>query len=119
MRNLRVNDPDGAWVEKERARNRVHGRRYFLKHRFGLTLAQWDQMLIAQSGRCYLCGDPLVSRVDIDHAHTCCPGIKSCGKCIRGLACQQCNQGIGQFQDDPDRMRRAADNLEAANRRLR
>ena len=56
---------------------------------------------------------------DVDHDHSCCPGSKTCGKCLRGLACQKCNQGIGQFGDDPDRMRRVADNLEAANCRLR
>lgn len=38
---------------------------------------------------------------------------------IRGLACHGCNTGIGAFGDDPERMRRVADRLEMANRRLR
>ena len=49
----------------------------------------------------------------------CCRGERSCGTCIRGLACQRCNYGISQFGDDPERMRRVADNLEMANRALR
>lgn len=76
-----------------------------------------------QQGCCYLCNEPLdmeaYRAVHVDHDHSCCRGQKSCGTCIRGLACQKCNQGIGQFGDDPERMRRVADNLEMANRRLR
>jgi hypothetical protein len=34
------------------------------------------------------------------------------------LACPACNQGIGQFNDDPDRMRRVAAALEVAKRRM-
>ena len=77
-------------------------------------------MFAAQAGCCYLCGEPLEGRAThIDHDRSCCRGNKSCGTCIRGLACQLCNQGVGQFRDDPDRMRRVADNLEMATRRLR
>ncbi len=119
MRERRANDPGGEWVAKERERNRVHGRKYFLKYRFGLTLERWDALLISQSGRCYLCEDLLTSRIDVDHDHSCCPGSKTCGKCIRGLACQKCNQGVGQFGDDPDRMELVARNLRAANDHLR
>jgi hypothetical protein len=57
--------------------------------------------------------------VHIDHDHSCCRGKKSCGTCVRGLACGDCNTGVGLFGDDPERMRRVADSLEMANRRLR
>ncbi len=120
MRDMRANDPNGAWVEKERERNRLHGRRYQLKSKYGITLERWQEIYESQAGRCYLCEKPLeTQRIDLDHDHLCCPGIKSCGRCLRGLAHQRCNQGIGQFDDDPAMLRRVADNLEAANRRLR
>jgi hypothetical protein len=121
QRARRAADPEAARA-KARGYNQKNGRRYHIKSKFGITLDDWDRLLVGQSGRCYLCEKPLgAGRTDIhiDHDHACCPGRKSCGKCIRGLACQKCNQGVGQFGDDPQLMRKVADNLEAANRRLR
>ena len=106
------------FAEGQRERNRIHGRRYSLKHKFGLTLERWDEILIEQSGRCYLCEEPMNGVIHVDHDRSCCSGNKSCGRCVRGLAHQKCNQGIGQFGDDPYRLRRAADNLEKATIRL-
>lgn len=111
---------DPQWVAerklKKQEENRLRGRKYNLKSKFGLTLGQWEAMLIEQSGRCYLCEEPLTGVIHVDHDRSCCPDEKSCGSCVRGLADQLCNQGIGQFRDDPERMRRVADNLEAASR---
>ena len=96
--------------------------RLHLKHRYGLTPEDWQQMLDTQNGRCYLCEDVFDlserRKIHTDHDRSCCPGSRSCGKCIRGLSCEHCNRGIGMFDDDPDRMRRAADALEAAKARV-
>ncbi len=104
---------------------------YRLAYKFGLSPEGWADMLAAQEGCCYLCDEPLDMNkpargghgghrgIHIDHDHSCCRGQKSCGTCIRGLACFSCNLGIAKFGDDPDRMRRVADNLEMANRRVR
>ena len=90
---------------------------------FGLTPEGLAELAAKQDGLCYLCGEPLdfsvARRVHVDHDRACCRGPKSCGTCIRGLACPHCNIGIGHFGDDPERMRRVADSLEMANRRLR
>lgn len=40
----------------------------------------------------------------IDHDHSCCPGRKSCGKCVRGLLCFMCNSGLGRFGDSRELM---------------
>jgi hypothetical protein len=90
---------------------------YDLKLRHGLTPAEWLAMREAQGGQCYLCQRPLSMNskaAHIDHDHSCCPQGYSCGSCRRGLACSGCNTGIGQFGDDPKRMRAAADALERA-----
>ena len=90
---------------------------------YGMSLARIAEMLAAQGGACYLCGEPLDPEakrgMHVDHDHACCRGGRSCGTCVRGLACDSCNVGISHFGDDPERMRRVADNLEMATRRLR
>jgi Recombination endonuclease VII len=84
-----------------------------------MTPEQWDEMVAAQEGACYLCDEPLdleaPGKVHVDHDHACCRGERTCGRCIRGLACDLCNRGIGAFGDDPDRMERVAAKLRAAS----
>jgi hypothetical protein len=80
--------------------------------------ADLAEMLAAQSGCCYLCGNELTpgprNAVNVDHDHDHCPARKSCSICRRGLSCNRCNSAIGLLEDDPALMRRVADNLEAA-----
>jgi hypothetical protein len=116
MRTARAEDP----AKFRRFIPPAQQHRYWLKCRYGITVNQWNELFVAQDGRCYLCGDPMtVQTAHLDHDHSCCSGMKACGACLRGLACQLCNQGIGQFGDDPERMRVVATNLEQANQKLR
>lgn len=95
-----------------------------LWHFHGITPTEKQSMLDAQNGRCYLCGDPLTyDDAVIDHDHGCCQPVKrargrgcitrSCQYCRRGLACDRCNLVVGHARDDPERLRRIADNLAA------
>lgn len=86
-------------------------------YRHGMTPAQWQAMRDEQGGLCYLCLRPLpegAREIVVDHDHRCCPPRRSCRLCRRGLACRNCNTGIGALGDSPERMRLAADNLERA-----
>ena len=38
----------------------------------------------------------------MDHYHKCCPGKTSCGKCVRGLLCGNCNTILGRQRDDAE-----------------
>lgn len=86
--------------------------------RYGMTVASYDEMLARQGDGCAIChaeqSTGRSTRLHIDHDQTCCPRYKSCGKCVRGLLCVNCNQGLGQFKDDPALLRAAADYLEAS-----
>lgn len=88
----------------------------YQKH--GLSPAQWAELYESQEGRCYLCGRELDTvtpkAIAIDHDHRCCPMNKSCTICRRGMACISCNLAIGMVHDNPARLRRIADALEAA-----
>lgn len=83
--------------------------------RYSLTLAQYRTMWDAQGGVCALCqGEPSgrAKVLSVDHDHTCCPGQSSCGKCVRALLCDRCNNGLGCFGDDLQVIRAAATYIE-------
>lgn len=86
----------------------THG---YTARRFKLTLEQVNQ---AVNGVCDICkGKNSAGRaLAVDHDHACCPGKRSCGKCVRGFLCGQCNYGVGNFKDDPQLLRKTALYLE-------
>ena len=69
---------------------------YVLKYRFGLTPELFIKRIKKQHGKCKLCKEKPKKFV-VDHNHSCCPGRRSCGKCIRGLLCIPCNAMLGQL----------------------
>ena len=74
---------------------------YLLRH-YGITVEQYNVMLEKHNYGCAICGGVNKSgkALCVDHDHSCCPGIKSCGECVRGLLCTTCNDGLGRFRDD-------------------
>lgn len=92
------------------------GRKGYNKNRldrFSLTQAQYDAMVEDQDNRCAICGRTETSKAwAIDHDHACCPGQNSCGKCVRGLLCSNCNTALGLFGDSVESLRRAIDYLQ-------
>lgn len=95
---------DEAWLRRLRAREAAQARRH------GLAPAALARMREQQGGLCAICGVGPAEVVDHDHGH--CPGPVSCGRCVRGIICDDCNQGLGRFHDDPERMREAAEYIE-------
>ncbi len=62
--------------------------------RFSITVEQYKKML--ESG-CEACGS--FDKLCIDHDHACCNYSGSCGKCIRGVLCSNCNSAEGFIKD--------------------
>lgn len=88
---------------------------YSIMKKYNITPEEWVSLLSEQDRKCAICctNDPGVRGWQIDHDHSCCPGIGSCGKCIRKLLCMQCNLGIGHFKDNPETLTAAAKYLES------
>lgn len=65
---------------------------------YGLTKADLDKLLTEQDYKCLIC-EAFLEKFAVDHDHSCCPSRhKSCGKCVRGLLCTQCNTRLGWFE---------------------
>lgn len=73
-----------------------------LRRKFGLSVQDWDNLYASQQSLCAICSreTPLV----VDHCH-------STGT-VRGLLCNNCNAGLGFFEDNPEYLRLAALYLE-------
>ena len=85
--------------------------------KYGISLSDYDKMLAAQNGVCFIClkddpkgrwkNNPRGFCVDHDHS----TGV------VRGLLCNTCNQGLGNFYDSSKFLRRAADYIDYHDQR--
>jgi len=63
-----------------------------LKSRYGITVAEYNEMLLSQGGRCKICEQECSSgTLSVDHDHV--------TDEIRGLLCRKCNAGLGNLGD--------------------
>ena len=79
-------------------------RGYRLKGLYGITIAEYDALVIAQGGVCAICKTSPSEKKNhvglyVDHNHT-------TGK-VRGLLCRDCNSALGLFQDSQDVLKAA------------
>jgi len=104
----RRTDCKSCHIKKSVKRNRNNPRRRDIELRnvYGITEAQYEAMLKEQNGVCFVCGKVNSNgrRLSVDHNHE--------TKEIRKLLCAPCNQGIGCFHEDPNKMRKAIKYLE-------
>lgn len=73
-----------------------------LKKKYGLTVDQYDALLLQQGGGCAICGNTESlgnGALHVDHDHA--TGL------IRGILCQPCNTGLGKFRDSEALLLRA------------
>ena len=81
---------------------------------YGITGADYDELLVKQGGVCAICKGKRSYRLDVDHDHK----LEALGlpprKTVRGLLCRQCNRKIlRSAKDNVAVLRAAADYLEA------
>lgn len=100
------------WHLLTRAEKSGYYRASSLRKAFGITIDQFNAMLLAQNGVCKICGRPETvtwqgeaRQLSVDRCH-------KTGR-IRGLLCTNCNNGLGRFEDNPVWLRKAAEHVEA------
>lgn len=89
---------------KERGRAKHHRR---LVKKFGLTIEEYEAILVRQHYQCAICGKHVSEQTKafaVDHDHV--------NSSIRGILCNNCNAGIGFFQNDPEICAKAKQYLE-------
>lgn len=81
------------YYQRNREILRARIRKQELQSLYGLTLDDYHRMLIAQDGRCAICGSPITAKrsLDVDHNHV--------TQAVRGLLCIHCNRKIAVLED--------------------
>ena len=88
-RNISRKNWHNANLNKEKAAQ--------LKHNYGISLDQYNQLFIDQNGCCGICSihqSELSRALAVDHDHS--------TNEIRGLLCSSCNTGLGLLQDSSE-----------------
>jgi hypothetical protein len=94
-KRAKAKDGRQAWCKQcmQERRNQLRTpqqqRAHILKHRYGLTIEQWDTMIVAQLGLCALCDEPM-KNPHVDHSHI-------TGQ-VRSLLCLRCNTMLGHVE---------------------
>jgi len=109
----RMRERSKRWREANPERNKRACWNAVLKKKYGITAAEYEQLLDDQEGGCAICHSPDPkakcfgndTRLHVDHDHA--TGT------VRGLLCHPCNTSLGAMGDSPARLRRAATYLEA------
>lgn len=90
------------YVEREPERVARSYRKAKLRYKYGLSSAEFDEMVLKQNGLCAICSED--APLSVDHCH-------STGA-VRGLLCIACNFGLGHFRDDAELLAKAIKYLE-------
>lgn len=97
------------WQKNNPERVKFLKRKSNLK-KYGLTIEEYDAILESQGGSCAICNKK--ENLQIDHDHSCCPTTaNSCGNCIRGILCGNCNTMIANAKDSVKILNSAIDYL--------
>jgi hypothetical protein len=85
-------DPDYRQKYCERYKGE-RGRGHWLKFNYGISLEDYNAMLMQQNGACAICKKKPNKVLCVDHCHT--TGV------VRGLLCRKCNLALGLYDHEP------------------
>jgi hypothetical protein len=95
---------------KERRKDST--RKWYLKSTYGISQEKYLEMLESNNNSCWICNEKRDYWLHVDHDHSCCPTDKSCGRCVRGLLCHNCNSLLGNAKDNLNILRKAIEYLD-------
>lgn len=79
-----------------------------LKMKYKINLNSFDWLLEIQNNKCKICNEAINKLTSkVDHIHG--------TKIVRGLLCDPCNLGLGNFKDNPEFLRKAIEYLQQFN----
>lgn len=93
---------------RAKAENTRNRRKHSYKHKYSISMEEYNEMFIGQRGLCMICENPESTKnrktgqtqwLAVDHDH-------ETGK-VRGLLCGSCNRALGLFKDETENLKRA------------
>lgn len=88
----------------------IRQRKSNLKHKYDLSIEEYENMNKEQNGLCAICNKPqysappFITKLVVDHDHK--------TNKVRGLLCNKCNQALGLFQDNIENLKNAVKYLQ-------
>jgi hypothetical protein len=104
-------DGSAAYARAYREANPGRWRHAHFKNNYGIDEIEYHRMLKENGDHSFICNQEPAQGFVVDHNHD--------TEELRGLLCKQCNYAMGQFGDDPERLRRATEFLELRDRSKR
>lgn len=110
------NTLQGAYAKRHPKKGRKASKRYrqrnprkvkdsALRHKYDITLAEYELLALSQDGLCWVCREPPDGeRLYVDHDHE--------TKIVRGLLCRSCNTILGLIERHPFVLSRFPEYLE-------
>lgn len=112
------------WRDKNKSKTQAYSRewqrkhpecahKHKLKHRYSMSIEEYNNKLKRQKGVCAICGEPetkiykssgRLHQLSVDHNHI--TGEN------RGLLCDSCNKAIGLFKENVEILKRAIEYME-------
>lgn len=99
VKNYYKSNPD-----KNAEKIRMNSSRDYNWKRHGLSKEEFESMVAKFDGKCHACKS--AEAKNIDHDHDCCSSNRSCGKCVRGILCHNCNTALGLVKDSKDTLQK-------------
>ena len=91
------------WAKANPDSRKITYRKHNIKKQYGLDWNEYLNLIKKFNNKCGICGGEDSINLSIDHDHK--------TKKIRGLLCNNCNNGLGRFKDSTSLLKKAIEYL--------